>query len=229
MARSDWQELSARALREGRSLREASAAYRSAHRHIRGNPDSPESVYHRNRRMLTGKLLREGVPFHEARRRADRYNPGEWWSLEPTKGAKPPPFKCQACGRIFRRPEQLREHQWTEHAAKRRNPDLEIEGEEVTRGGLRGLVDMPWIVVAGVVAGAFVLMRGANARAASEAAAAAQAATITGGQPMQGQLATLTPYGHQTGSYQSSMDPTNAVPGGTAVQTTVAAPWDVGI
>jgi hypothetical protein len=228
MAGSDWQELSARALREGRSLREASAAYRSAHRHIRGNPSSPETQHRVWRTGELGRLLREGVPFHEARRRVEHHNPGEWWSLEPAKGSKPPPFKCQACGRIFKHGEALRRHVWEQHAAKR-NPELEIEGEEVTRGGLRGLVDMPWIVVAGVVAGAYVLMRGANARAASEAAAAAQAATITGGQPMQGQLDTAMLYGHQTGSYQSSMDPTSHVPGGTAVNTTVAAPWDVGI
>jgi len=213
MGRSDWQELSARALREGRSLRQAAVAYRAANAHVHRNPTSPESHHRRWRHTEVGGLLRAGVPFKEALRRIEGRNP--WWSGEPEKGAEKPPIKCQACGRIFRRPEQLWKHQREEHGPRRRNPD----GAE--------LLERPWLVMAAIAGGAYLLWRGANARA--QVAAATQAITVQGGQPLQGQLDTASPYGHQTGSFASSMDPTNAVPGGTMVNTTVNSPWDVGI
>lgn len=233
-ASSDWRRLSAQALREGRSLKAASEAYRHANRHTRGNPTSGETEHRRWRTGELGELLRRGVPFHEARRMVEHRNPGEWWALEPAKGSKPPPHKCQACGRIFKTGEKLRKHMWDTHAAKR-NPDLDELEHEVERdvptfpGEPRGLREKPWLVIAGVAAAAYLLYQGSLKRAAAQAPAIAAANSIQGGQPVQGQLATDSPYGHQTGSYQSSMDPTSAIPGGVATNTTVSSPWDVGI
>lgn len=188
--RSDWRRLSAAALREGRSLQEAATAYRHANRHVRGNPDSGEMEHRRWRKTELGRLLQQGVPFHEARRRLEQRNP------EPD------------------------------------SDELEDLGHSIApswSGESSGLRDRPWLVIAGVAAGAWLLWRGAGVRAQAQAADVARASTIQGGQPVQGQLETAMLYGHQTGSYQSSMDPTSSVPGGTMVNTTVEAPWDVGI
>jgi hypothetical protein len=68
--RSDWAHYSAQALREGRSLQEASRAWRAANRDVLGANPSPEARYHQHRRQTVGELLRQGVPFHEALRRA---------------------------------------------------------------------------------------------------------------------------------------------------------------
>jgi hypothetical protein len=67
---SDWGRYSAQALREGRSLQEASRAWRAANRDVLHANPSPEARYHHRRRQTVGELLRQGVPFHEALRRA---------------------------------------------------------------------------------------------------------------------------------------------------------------
>jgi hypothetical protein len=73
--RSDWAHYSAQALREGRSLQEASRAWRAANRDVLGANPSPEARYHHQRRQTVGELLRQGVPFHEALRRARQHPP----------------------------------------------------------------------------------------------------------------------------------------------------------
>jgi len=74
MARSDWQTFATQALREGRSLQEASRAYRLANAHT--NPSlegrSPEMARRGERNRRIGELLRAGHPFHEAARVVDR-------------------------------------------------------------------------------------------------------------------------------------------------------------
>jgi hypothetical protein len=67
---SDWGRYSAQALREGRSLQEASRAWRAANRDVLGANPSPEARYHHHRRETVGELLSRGIPFHEALRRA---------------------------------------------------------------------------------------------------------------------------------------------------------------
>src|SRR5579859_4526785 len=72
MARSDWQVYAAQALREGRTLREASRSWHDANRRVFNNPSSPESRYHHHRRKAVGELLKRNVSFSEARRLVDR-------------------------------------------------------------------------------------------------------------------------------------------------------------
>jgi hypothetical protein len=72
MSRSEWQQVATQALREGRSLKEASAAYRLANQHVSGNPWSPEMAHRHHRSKRIGEFLRRGVPFREAVRRVDR-------------------------------------------------------------------------------------------------------------------------------------------------------------
>lgn len=90
---SDWLEFSARARREGKSLREASTAWRAAHMRLRGSPLSPEGEHHHRRRQHVGGLLRKGVPFE----RAIRSNPG------------PYAVKCPECRTTVRMTDDIRE------------------------------------------------------------------------------------------------------------------------
>jgi hypothetical protein len=69
---TEWQQVATQALREGRSLKEASAAYRMANQHVSGNPWSPEMAHRHHRSKRIGHLLRRGVPFREAVRQVDR-------------------------------------------------------------------------------------------------------------------------------------------------------------
>jgi hypothetical protein len=69
---SDWRQISAQALREGRSLKDAARAYRLANLHTHRNPESPESMHRHDRSRRIGELLRAGHPFREAVRMVDR-------------------------------------------------------------------------------------------------------------------------------------------------------------
>ena len=72
MSRSDWQVYATRALREGKTLKEASAEWKRANERVFSNPTSPESRYHHHRRKALGGLLSKGFNFREAQRMLDR-------------------------------------------------------------------------------------------------------------------------------------------------------------